>query len=146
MSYHALDTQPIGTDMMMDAARMWAPINPTPMTFEPGFVLERALTPQPVPLHVQWFMADASRAWHDLVAFVIIAIPGLVILCAVLAIVSGWRGWQVEELQAEVNDLTVGQSLLDDAWDGLNRIRDALVQRQPAEALYQCERAMEGLR
>ncbi len=142
MSYHALDTQPIGTGMMMDAARMWAPINPTPMTFESGFVLERALTPQPVPLHVQWWLDDAYR----FIGFVSVAILGMVIVCIVLVIVAGWHKSRITQLQAEVDDLAEEQHLVDEAWNSLNRIRDALVQRKPHEALYQCERAMEGLR
>jgi len=144
MSYHALDTLAIGNDTMMHAARMWAPVNPTPMTFEPGFVLERALTPQPVPLHVQWWLEDASRAMRDLSYYADGAICALAILSLFFLAVSVWRGWQVAELKVEVADLKNSKFLHSDARAGLLRIRDALVQRRYLEAFYQCERAMEG--
>lgn len=144
MSYHALDTLAIDNDMMMNAARMWAPVNPTPMTFEPGFVLERALTPQPVPLHVQWWLEDAHRAMRDLSHHADAAVLSLAILCLFFLVVSVWRGWQVAELKVEVADLKGSKLLYADPREGLLRIRDALVQRRYLEAFYQCERAMEG--
>jgi hypothetical protein len=153
-----LALQAPATDALMRAAQAWAPVNDAPMRFQAPFDLDTALAPLTVPLHAQWLIEDQLRAingqhahvlqlieWANAYSSQMLRLIAFIVLVSVLSL---WLARSAHkdtknELRWAIAEREEIETLLGETAAALEDVRDALRRRQPAEALYLADRALE---
>lgn len=153
-----LTLQAPATDAWMRASQDWAPVNDAPMGFQAPFDLDTALEPLTMPLHARWLIEDQLRVingqqahlvqlieWANAYSSHMLRLIAFIVLVAALSLWLARRAHKdtKNELRWAQAELAETETLLGETAASLEDVRDALRRRQPAEALYLADRALE---